>query len=52
VLLTSGGVYVREIDQRTQANMYPVLEKENLEMKVKDNSTIFIKDGDIFLEVQ
>lgn len=51
LILTNSGLFVVEIDNRSKANMHPIFEAENIDFRVEDNITIFIKDGDIFKKV-
>jgi len=44
IIQTRNGVYVSEIDNRSEQNIQPVWEKWGLELRVSDN-TIYIKDG-------
>ena len=44
IFQTRNGIYVSEIDNRSEQNIQPVWEKWGLELRVSDN-TIYIKDG-------
>lgn len=51
LILNENGVYVIEIDNRSTPNIQPILEGRNLDFRVRDNNTIFIRQGDIYREV-
>lgn len=51
LVVTERGLFAIETDNRSAPNIQPILEAPDLNFRVKDGNIIFIKKGDVFLEV-
>lgn len=51
IILTSSGIRAIEIDNRSKINIQDILIGDNLDFRVENNNTIFIKDDKVFKEV-
>ena len=47
-MLTKHGIYAVELDNRSQRNIQPVIEEDNLDFRVLQNGTLVVFDGDKF----